>query len=106
MHHNLYRPRRHLTIDQQYLVAQTEVANELKESQSVISRLQQRYRETGIVTERHRGGHPLATSHTYDCFIVNSALQNRMMNATQLWTHLSKGACMLDKGPVGLSAVL
>uniref|UniRef100_A0A667WGJ7 Tc1-like transposase DDE domain-containing protein n=1 Tax=Myripristis murdjan TaxID=586833 RepID=A0A667WGJ7_9TELE len=68
------RPRRHLTIDQV--------------SQSVISRLQQRYRETGRVTERHRSGHPLATSHTDDRFIVNSALRNRMMNATQLQAHL------------------
>uniref|UniRef100_A0A667WJH9 Transposase Tc1-like domain-containing protein n=1 Tax=Myripristis murdjan TaxID=586833 RepID=A0A667WJH9_9TELE len=53
-------------------------------SQSVISRLQQRYKETGRVTERHRSGRPLATSHTDDRFIVNSALRNRMMNATQL----------------------
>ncbi|KAJ8371333.1 hypothetical protein SKAU_G00113610 [Synaphobranchus kaupii] len=53
-----------------------------------ISRLQQRYRETGRVTERHRSGRPLATSHTDDRFIVNSALRNRMMNATQLQAHL------------------
>ncbi|KAJ8370082.1 hypothetical protein SKAU_G00101100 [Synaphobranchus kaupii] len=90
------RPRRHLTIDQQYLAiarlqtgcSQREVATELRVSQSVISRLQQRYRETGRVTERHRSGRPLATSHTDDRFIVNSALRNRMMNATQLQAHL------------------
>uniref|UniRef100_A0A667WHT7 Transposase Tc1-like domain-containing protein n=1 Tax=Myripristis murdjan TaxID=586833 RepID=A0A667WHT7_9TELE len=51
-------------------------------------KLQQRYRETGRVTERHRSGHPLATSHTDDRFIVNSALWNRMMNATQLQARL------------------
>uniref|UniRef100_A0A673K984 Transposase Tc1-like domain-containing protein n=1 Tax=Sinocyclocheilus rhinocerous TaxID=307959 RepID=A0A673K984_9TELE len=49
--------------------------------QSVISRLQQRHRETGRVTERHRSVRPLATSHADDDrFIVNSALWNRMMN--------------------------
>ena len=66
-----------------------EVATELRVSQSVISRLQQRYRESGRVTEGHRSGHPLAISHTDDQFIVNSALRNRMMNATQLQAHLS-----------------
>uniref|UniRef100_A0A3B3QJ77 Transposase Tc1-like domain-containing protein n=1 Tax=Paramormyrops kingsleyae TaxID=1676925 RepID=A0A3B3QJ77_9TELE len=57
-------------------------------SQSVIRRLQQRYRETGRVTERHRSGCPLATFHTDERFIVNGALRNRMMNATQLQAHL------------------
>uniref|UniRef100_A0A671VKC8 HTH cro/C1-type domain-containing protein n=1 Tax=Sparus aurata TaxID=8175 RepID=A0A671VKC8_SPAAU len=95
-HFDIMRPRRHLTIDQQYLAiarlqtgcSQTEVATELRVSQSVISRLQQRYRETGRVTERHRSGRPLATSHTDDRFIVNSALRNRMMNADQIQAHL------------------
>ena len=86
------RPRRHLTMDQQYLAiamlqtgrSQTEVATEFRVSQSVISRLQQRHRETGRVTERHRSGRPLATSHADDGYIVNNALRNQMMNATQL----------------------
>uniref|UniRef100_A0A673MB21 Transposase Tc1-like domain-containing protein n=1 Tax=Sinocyclocheilus rhinocerous TaxID=307959 RepID=A0A673MB21_9TELE len=65
-----------------------EVATELRVSQCVISRLQQRHRETGRVTERHRSGRPWATSHADDCFIVNNALRNRMMNATQLQAHL------------------
>uniref|UniRef100_A0A3B1IY54 Transposase Tc1-like domain-containing protein n=1 Tax=Astyanax mexicanus TaxID=7994 RepID=A0A3B1IY54_ASTMX len=90
------RPRRHLTIDQQYLAiamlqtghSQTEVATELRVSQSVISRLQQRYRETGRVTERRRSGRPLATSQADDRYIVNNALRNRMMDATQLQAHL------------------
>ncbi len=64
--------------------SQREAATELKVSQSVISRLQQRHRETGRVTERHRGGRPLATSHADDHFIVNSALWNWIMNPTQL----------------------
>lgn len=45
--------------------------------------------KTGRVRERHKSGCPLATSHTDDCFIVNSALWNQMMNATQLQAHLS-----------------
>uniref|UniRef100_A0A673HIB9 Transposase Tc1-like domain-containing protein n=1 Tax=Sinocyclocheilus rhinocerous TaxID=307959 RepID=A0A673HIB9_9TELE len=60
----------------------------LRVSQSVISRLQQRHRETGRVTESHRSGRPLATSHAGDRFIVNSALRNRVLNATQLQAHL------------------
>uniref|UniRef100_A0A3B1K316 Transposase Tc1-like domain-containing protein n=1 Tax=Astyanax mexicanus TaxID=7994 RepID=A0A3B1K316_ASTMX len=54
----------------------------------VISRLQQRYRETGRVTERRRSGLPLATSKADDRYIVNNALRNRMMNATQLQARL------------------
>ncbi|KAJ8352617.1 hypothetical protein SKAU_G00240930 [Synaphobranchus kaupii] len=107
------RPRRHLTIDQQYLAiarlqtgcSQREVATELRVSQSVISRLQQRYRETGRVTERHRSGRPLATSHTDDRFIVNSALRNRMMNATQLQAHLRENDGRNDVGDVKESAM-
>ncbi|MED6253694.1 hypothetical protein ATANTOWER_029166 [Ataeniobius toweri] len=84
------------TINQQYLTiarlqtgcSQTEVATELGDSQSVISRFQQRYRETGRVTERHRSGRPLATSHSDVRFIVKSALWNWMMNATQLQARL------------------
>uniref|UniRef100_A0A3Q3W5R1 Transposase Tc1-like domain-containing protein n=1 Tax=Mola mola TaxID=94237 RepID=A0A3Q3W5R1_MOLML len=41
-------------------------------------------RESGRVTERHRSGCPSAKSHADGCFIVNSALRNHMMNATQL----------------------
>ena len=89
-------PRRHLTTDQQSLAiamlqtgrSQMEVATELGVSQSVISRLQQRYRETGRVTERRRSGRPLATSRADDRYIVNAALRNRMMNATQLQARL------------------
>uniref|UniRef100_A0A671PR07 Transposase Tc1-like domain-containing protein n=1 Tax=Sinocyclocheilus anshuiensis TaxID=1608454 RepID=A0A671PR07_9TELE len=60
-------------------------------SQSVINRMQQRHREIGRVTERHRSGRPLATSHADDRFIVNTALQNRMMNATQLQAMFKGG---------------
>ncbi|KAK7881405.1 hypothetical protein WMY93_029814 [Mugilogobius chulae] len=68
--------------------SQTEVATELGVSQSVISRLQQRYRETGRATERRRSGRSLATSCADDRYIVKTALRNRMMNAIQLQARL------------------
>ncbi|KAI4904496.1 hypothetical protein NFI96_021700, partial [Prochilodus magdalenae] len=52
----------------------SDVATELRVSQSVVSRLQQRYRDAGRVTERSFG-----RSHAYGGFTVN-----RMMNATPL----------------------
>ncbi|KAK7938287.1 hypothetical protein WMY93_001613 [Mugilogobius chulae] len=88
--------RRHLTMGQQSLAiamlqtgrSQTEVATKLGVSQSVISRLQQRYRETGRATERRRSGHSLATSCADVRYIVKTALRNRMMNAIQLQARL------------------
>ncbi|KAK7883877.1 hypothetical protein WMY93_027000 [Mugilogobius chulae] len=68
--------------------SQTEVATELEVSQRVISRLQQRYRETGRATERRRSGRSLATSCADDRYIVKTALRNRMMNAIQLQARL------------------
>ncbi len=52
-----------------------------------------RDRETGRVTERHWGGHPLDTSNADDRFVVNSALWNRMMNAAQLQACLKEVRC-------------
>lgn len=57
-------------------------------AEGVTSRLQDIYRETGRVRERHRSGHPLTTPHLHDRSIVNSAPQNRMMNATRIQAHL------------------
>uniref|UniRef100_A0A672N3I9 Transposase Tc1-like domain-containing protein n=1 Tax=Sinocyclocheilus grahami TaxID=75366 RepID=A0A672N3I9_SINGR len=68
-----------------------EVTTELTVSQSVISRCKRRHRETGRVTERHRSGRPLATSHAEDRCIENSALWNQMMNATQLQAREVRG---------------
>uniref|UniRef100_A0A8C1WHH5 Transposase Tc1-like domain-containing protein n=1 Tax=Cyprinus carpio TaxID=7962 RepID=A0A8C1WHH5_CYPCA len=48
--------------------------------------------------QRHRSAHPLATSDADECFIMNSALRNLMMNATQLQAHLREhGLCA--RGP-------
>lgn len=80
------------------------MATELRASQSVI-RLQQRYRNTGKVTETHRSGRPLATSHTDGCFFVNNALGNRMMkNATQLQAHLRELRDTSDRSKPFISA--
>jgi len=73
-HFDIMRPRRQLTIDQQYLAtarlltgcSQTDVATELRVSQSVIIRLQQRNRETGRVTERHRSELPVEVEEVDD----------------------------------------
>uniref|UniRef100_A0A3Q2YB55 Transposase Tc1-like domain-containing protein n=1 Tax=Hippocampus comes TaxID=109280 RepID=A0A3Q2YB55_HIPCM len=62
------------------MLSQMEMATELRVSQSVISRLQERYKETGRVTESCRSGHPLSTFHADDRYIVYKALRNRMMN--------------------------
>uniref|UniRef100_A0A3Q3DFA6 Transposase Tc1-like domain-containing protein n=1 Tax=Hippocampus comes TaxID=109280 RepID=A0A3Q3DFA6_HIPCM len=56
---------------------QTEVATELSVSQGVI-----------------RGGSPLATSFADDRYIVNNALRNRTMNATQLQACLREVRAM------------
>ena len=66
---DITRPRRHLTIDQQWLAIarlhmgcfQRGVATELQVSESVI-------------TQRHRRGRPLARSHADGCLIVSSGL--------------------------------
>ncbi|MEQ2210983.1 hypothetical protein XENOCAPTIV_023553 [Xenoophorus captivus] len=79
-HFDIMRSRRHLTTDQQNHTtarlqigcSQTEIATELRVSQSVISRLRQRYSEPGRVTEMHRSRHPFATSITDDRFSLNS----------------------------------
>uniref|UniRef100_A0A3Q3W3U1 Uncharacterized protein n=1 Tax=Mola mola TaxID=94237 RepID=A0A3Q3W3U1_MOLML len=63
---------------------QREVATELRVLQSVSAGCN---RETGRVTERHRSGCSLATSHVDDRIIVNSTLQSRMI-ATQLQASL------------------
>ncbi|MED6274995.1 hypothetical protein CHARACLAT_021936 [Characodon lateralis] len=88
-HFDIMRPKQHRTIDQQFLAIEslqtgcswTEAATELRVSQSFISRLRQRSRETGRDTKWHRSGDPLTKSHTDDRFIVKRAMQNRMMNA-------------------------
>ncbi|KAL7859360.1 hypothetical protein SRHO_G00145070 [Serrasalmus rhombeus] len=63
-------------------ISQTEVATECH--QRVVTEIQREWKSH----RKHRSGRPLATAHTDDHLIVNSALRNRMMNATQLQAHL------------------
>ena len=74
----------HHRCDGQIRHSQKEAATEFEASHSVIGRLQQRFRETGRVTERRRSGHTLVTSRADDRCILNTALRNWMMNAIQL----------------------
>lgn len=97
-HFVIMRPSQHLTFHQQPLAtwyltiarfqtgcSQTEVATELRVSECHQQIATER---RGRVTERHTSRHTLATSHTDYHFIVNTALRNQMMNATQLQAHL------------------
>lgn len=71
---------------------QQEVANVLNVSQSVISRLNSRFNETGSVSERPRIGGPRKTTPAQDRFVTLSArgeplstcrhLSQRLLNAT------------------------
>ena len=85
-----------LKIDQCYLAIarqhtgsmQSEVTNECCVSQSINSRLQQRYQDTWRVNERPRSGCSRCTSCNDDRLIVNPALWNWMSDASQLQTKL------------------
>ncbi|KAM9332854.1 arfaptin-2b isoform 2-T2 [Pholidichthys leucotaenia] len=62
--------------------------------------------ETGRVKEGRRSGRPLATSHADDRFIVNSALRNLMMNATQLQAHLRETQCIMTESIMSKAATM
>lgn len=95
---DIKRSRRRLTIHQKDLAiarlqagrSQSQVAHELGVSQSVIGRLHKRHQETGTVSERPRSGRPMSTSGADDRFIVDHALKNGSINATQLQARLRK----------------
>ena len=58
-------------------------------SESVISRLWNRYQETGDVKDRSGKGRKSNTDHLRDRFTVNQALKRRTMTATKLRASLS-----------------
>ena len=64
--------------------SQPYVARALGVSQSVISRMWQRYQTHGNVAHRHGGGRQRATTRIEDRFIVVQARRHRFMNATTL----------------------
>ena len=61
---------------------QVNVARRLGVSQSVVSRLWNRYRNYGTVADLPRSGRPRATTYRQDRLIVIEALRNRTQNAT------------------------
>lgn len=64
------------------------VAGALGVSQSVASRLWNRYQTTVTVTQRHSGGLPRATSQREDRYLIVQARCNPFRNATQLQNDL------------------
>ncbi|GFT32349.1 HTH_Tnp_Tc3_2 domain-containing protein [Trichonephila clavipes] len=67
---------------------QAEVAQAIGVSQSVISRIWNRFLETGSAGQRPRQGHRRATKPNEDPYLVLTARRHRNMNATLLQQHL------------------
>lgn len=67
---------------------QRAVANMLNVSQSVISRLWNRYQQTHNVDDRPRSGRPRATTQAQDRYIRTQVLRNRAQTANQLSVNL------------------
>lgn len=88
--------RRRLTGEQRYIAVdrlrtgsrQVDVAVEFGVSQSVISRLFRRYRDTGTVREREGRGRRRCTDRADERYIRTYALRNRATNATSLQLRL------------------
>lgn len=71
---------------------QVNVARHLGVSQSVISRLWNRYLNTGEVVDRPRSGRPRMTTRRQDLIITNHAQRNNTQSATRLRQHLQRVA--------------
>lgn len=67
---------------------QVQTANVMRTSQSVVSRLWTRYRRTGQVADLQRSGRPKSTNGRDDRLVVNQALRNRRLTATDLQQYL------------------
>ena len=89
--------RRRLTDDQERHLAvarirtgstQCDVAGKLGVSQSVISRLVHRFRDTGSVGERPRSGAPRGTTCNDDQYLRTYALRNRDLTTPVLQSRL------------------
>ena len=68
------------------------VAQRFNVSQSVISRLWARYRQTQNVDDRPRSGRPRATTQAQDRLIRTFTLRNRTVTARQIASHLQDTA--------------
>ncbi|GFV52460.1 HTH_Tnp_Tc3_2 domain-containing protein [Trichonephila clavipes] len=88
--------RSHLTDSEAWTVVdrleggqtQAEVAQAIGVSQSVISRIWNRFLETGSAGRRLGQGHRRATTPNEDRYLVLTARRHRNMNATLLQQHL------------------
>ncbi|GFX78396.1 transposable element Tcb2 transposase [Trichonephila clavipes] len=67
---------------------QAEVAQSIGVSQSVISRIWNRFLETGSADRRPGQGRRLTTTPNEDCYLALTARRHRNMNATLLLQHL------------------
>jgi len=75
---------------------QPEVARALGVSQSVVSRMWNRYQTYGDVTHRHGGGRQRATTQAEDRFLVIQARRHRFMNATTLRNDVENATGVRD----------
>ncbi|GFV08790.1 HTH_Tnp_Tc3_2 domain-containing protein [Trichonephila clavipes] len=67
---------------------QAEVAQSIGVTQSVISRIWNRFLETGSASRRPGQGRRRATTPNENCYLVLTALRHRNMNATFLQQYL------------------
>lgn len=74
---------------------QRSVADVFQVSKSAISRLWNRFQETGTVKQRQGQGRPLATTAREDRFVVQLARRNRSFNATKLRAEFAAGTGQL-----------
>lgn len=65
-------------------LSQRRVARMMGVSHSVISRANQRHRETGLYSERPRSGRPVSTTPRDDRYLTNLTLRNRFHSARRL----------------------
>lgn len=68
---------------------QTEVSRALNVSQSIISRLWRRYRDTGEVSTRHRAGRPRVTNYRQDRYLAVTARRYRTLSGRLLSAELA-----------------
>ena len=96
------RLRRHLRQDEMNRgigmlhsgLSQRHVANVLGVSQSVVSRMWNRFITTGNVRHLHAGGRERSTNEVQDRFLVVQARRHRFDNATTLRRDFQNATCV------------
>ena len=73
------------------------VARHFQRYESTISRLLNRFQQTGIVTDRPRSGRPRKTTPREDRFLTTSSRRNRFLSSRKLgcllWNATSTNVC-------------